>query len=72
MILAETAAEAGRLLGDRDPRHFVVGGPEEVTDELRAIVAAGARHLIVAFPNASDPVPYELLGRVVLPALRAA
>ena len=69
MILAPSAAEARKLLGDRDPRHFVVGGPEEVAEQLRGFVEAGARHLVVAFPNASDPEPYELLGRSVRPAL---
>jgi alkanesulfonate monooxygenase SsuD/methylene tetrahydromethanopterin reductase-like flavin-dependent oxidoreductase (luciferase family) len=72
MILAQDAASARRLLGERDPRHFVVGGPEEVTAQLHAIAEAGARHLIATFPNASDPEPYELLGRVVAPALRSA
>jgi alkanesulfonate monooxygenase SsuD/methylene tetrahydromethanopterin reductase-like flavin-dependent oxidoreductase (luciferase family) len=69
MILADSDAEARRRLGARDRRHFVVGGPEEVTEQLRALAEAGARHLIVAFPNASDPEPYELLGRAVRPAL---
>jgi alkanesulfonate monooxygenase SsuD/methylene tetrahydromethanopterin reductase-like flavin-dependent oxidoreductase (luciferase family) len=72
MILAENDAAARRILGDRNPRHFVVGGPEEVTDLLAAFAEAGARHLVVAFPNASDPEPYELLGRLVAPALKSA
>ena len=72
MILAESDADARRRLGDRDPRHFVVGGPDRVTEQLLAIAEAGARHLIVAFPNASEPEPYDLLGRVVRPALVAA
>ena len=71
MILAEDDASARRRLGERNPRHFVVGGPETVAGRLRAYADAGARHLIVAFPNASDPEPYELLGRAVAPALRS-
>jgi alkanesulfonate monooxygenase SsuD/methylene tetrahydromethanopterin reductase-like flavin-dependent oxidoreductase (luciferase family) len=69
MILAESADAARRILGERDPRHFIVGGPDEVTEQLSAIVEAGARHLIVAFPNASDPEPYELLGSRVRASL---
>ena len=69
MILEGDDAAARRRLGRRDPSHFVVGGPDEVTAQLRAFAEAGARHLIVAFPNASDPEPYELLGTVVRPAL---
>jgi alkanesulfonate monooxygenase SsuD/methylene tetrahydromethanopterin reductase-like flavin-dependent oxidoreductase (luciferase family) len=72
MILAETDAAARRRLGDRDPRDFIVGGPEEATRRLLEVVEAGARHLIVAFPNAGDPEPYELLGGAVLPALMGA
>jgi alkanesulfonate monooxygenase SsuD/methylene tetrahydromethanopterin reductase-like flavin-dependent oxidoreductase (luciferase family) len=72
MILAVSDDAARRRLGERDPRHFIVGGPEEVTRRLRDIVEAGARHLVVAFPNASDPEPYELLGRVVRPVLVGA
>lgn len=69
MILAESDVAARRRLGERDPRRFLVGGPDAIVRQLRAIVHAGARHLIVAFPNASDPEPYELLGRVVRPDL---
>jgi alkanesulfonate monooxygenase SsuD/methylene tetrahydromethanopterin reductase-like flavin-dependent oxidoreductase (luciferase family) len=72
MIVAGTTAAAERLLGDRNPAHFVVGDPDAVTARLLQFAEAGARHLIVALPNASDPEPYELLGRHVAPALRAA
>lgn len=69
MILAESDAEARRRLGERDPKQFLVGGPDEITEQLRGLTEAGARHLIVAFPNAADPEAYELLGRAVRPAL---
>jgi alkanesulfonate monooxygenase SsuD/methylene tetrahydromethanopterin reductase-like flavin-dependent oxidoreductase (luciferase family) len=69
VILGADEAAARRALGDRDPRRFLVGGPEEVAGRLRAIADAGARHLIVTFPNAADPEPYELLGGIVRPAL---
>jgi alkanesulfonate monooxygenase SsuD/methylene tetrahydromethanopterin reductase-like flavin-dependent oxidoreductase (luciferase family) len=71
MILARTDAAAAELLGDRNPDEFIVGGPATAAERLAAFVEAGARHLIVAFPNASDPEPYELLGGEVAPALAA-
>lgn len=69
MILEATDVKAEEVLGDRNPKAFVVGGPETVAARLRGFVEAGARHLVIAFPRAAATGPYELLGREVAPAL---
>lgn len=69
VIVGPTAAAAAEELGDRNPAAFLVGAPDEIARRLRAFIDAGARHLIVAFPRAADPEPYELLGREIRPAL---
>jgi alkanesulfonate monooxygenase SsuD/methylene tetrahydromethanopterin reductase-like flavin-dependent oxidoreductase (luciferase family) len=61
VIVGETDEEAEERLGSRNPARFLVGGPQKVGRYLRALVDAGARHLILATPFASDPRSYELL-----------
>jgi alkanesulfonate monooxygenase SsuD/methylene tetrahydromethanopterin reductase-like flavin-dependent oxidoreductase (luciferase family) len=60
------AAAAAR----RDPERYLAGGPERVAAGLRALVAAGAGHLVLTFPNPSEPGLLELLGGSVRPRLR--
>lgn len=69
VVLAETDGDAHRKLGSRDPADYLVGSPVSVAERLRAYVDAGARHLIVALPNAADPHGYELLATAVRPEL---
>jgi 5,10-methylenetetrahydromethanopterin reductase len=50
----------------------VAGRPAALLDRLRPLVAAGVRHLSFGPPLGPDPLrAVELLGREVLPALRA-
>jgi alkanesulfonate monooxygenase SsuD/methylene tetrahydromethanopterin reductase-like flavin-dependent oxidoreductase (luciferase family) len=49
LILGRDDAEAQTVLGERDPRGFLVGGPETVGLRLRSFVEAGARHLTLTF-----------------------
>jgi alkanesulfonate monooxygenase SsuD/methylene tetrahydromethanopterin reductase-like flavin-dependent oxidoreductase (luciferase family) len=61
VVVAETDAAAHERLGDRNPARFVTGGPDTVAAYLRQVVDAGAGHLVLATPFASDPRSYELL-----------
>lgn len=61
VVVAETDEAAHERLGSRNPAHFVTGGPETVGRYLRSLVDAGAHHLILATPFASDPRSYELI-----------
>lgn len=64
VLLARDDATARAKLGARDPALFVLGGPDTIRARLREAVAAGARHLIVALPEAG-PSAYEDLATVV-------
>jgi alkanesulfonate monooxygenase SsuD/methylene tetrahydromethanopterin reductase-like flavin-dependent oxidoreductase (luciferase family) len=66
-ILGASDREARDKLGPRDPRNYVVGGPVTLAEQLSEMVGAGARHLIVTFPDAWRPGLYELLAREVRP-----
>ncbi len=68
-LLAASDAFAVAKLGRRDPTEFLVGGPETMAGHLRAMANAGAEHLILAFPDAGDVGPYELLALEVAPLL---
>jgi alkanesulfonate monooxygenase SsuD/methylene tetrahydromethanopterin reductase-like flavin-dependent oxidoreductase (luciferase family) len=68
-LLDSTDARAVAKLGPRDPRAFAVGGPERIAALLAARVAAGARHLVLGFPDGGDRGPYELLAGEVVPLL---
>lgn len=61
VVVAETDDAAHERLGTRNPAHFVTGSPETVGRYLRGLVDAGAQHLVLATPFASDPRSYELL-----------
>jgi alkanesulfonate monooxygenase SsuD/methylene tetrahydromethanopterin reductase-like flavin-dependent oxidoreductase (luciferase family) len=71
VILGSSDAAARGALGDRNPKAFLTGSPATVTERLAEFVEAGARHIVIAFPNAADPESFELLGREVKPALAA-
>ena len=65
-------ARALALVDDRMLAIGVVGEAAEVIARLRPLVAAGARHISFGPPLGPDPRrAIELLGREVLPALRA-
>lgn len=59
-------------LGRRDPRAYVVGGPERLARHLAALVDAGARHLIVTFPDAGRVGAYERLAGEVRARISSA
>jgi alkanesulfonate monooxygenase SsuD/methylene tetrahydromethanopterin reductase-like flavin-dependent oxidoreductase (luciferase family) len=61
VVVGETDEAARARLGTRNPAHFVTGGPETVGSYLGALVEAGAEHLVLATPFASDPRSYELI-----------
>lgn len=61
VVVAATDEAAQEKLGARNPAHYVTGGPETVGRYLRGLVDAGAGHLILATPFASDPESYDLL-----------
>lgn len=61
VVVAETDDAALDRLGARNPAHYLTGGPETVGRYLRGLVDAGADHLVLATPFASDPHSYELL-----------
>jgi alkanesulfonate monooxygenase SsuD/methylene tetrahydromethanopterin reductase-like flavin-dependent oxidoreductase (luciferase family) len=61
VVVAETDDAAHARLGPRNPAHYVTGSPGTVGAYLRLVVDAGADHLILASPFASDPVSYELI-----------
>jgi alkanesulfonate monooxygenase SsuD/methylene tetrahydromethanopterin reductase-like flavin-dependent oxidoreductase (luciferase family) len=69
VILAAGDAQAKEMLGDRPEDEFVVGAPATVAARLRSLIAAGAEHLIVAFPYAGRP-SYELLAGPVRELLK--
>lgn len=61
VVVAETDEAAHERLGSRNPAHFLTGSPETVGRYLATLVEAGAHHLVLATPFASDPRSYELL-----------
>ncbi|MFN2390223.1 MAG: LLM class flavin-dependent oxidoreductase [Actinomycetota bacterium] len=71
VVLGRNDAEALALLGKRDPARYVVGGPDTVAHRLGALVQAGARHLVVTFPDGGRSGSFELLAGPVRAALRS-
>lgn len=69
VILGEDDLQAHEKLGRRKPDDYVVGGPDTVARHLGAIVDAGARHLIVTFPDAGEEGVYEIFATKVKAAL---
>ncbi|MDQ3957775.1 MAG: LLM class flavin-dependent oxidoreductase [Actinomycetota bacterium] len=61
VVVAQTDEEAHERLGTRNPAHFLTGGPDTVGRYLRALADAGADHVVLASPHASDPRVYELI-----------
>ncbi len=61
VVVGETDEAAHERLGSRNPAHFLTGSPGTVGRYLRALVDAGASHLVLATPFASDPRSYELI-----------
>lgn len=61
VVVAETDEDARAHLGSRNPAHYLTGSPATVGRYLRRLVEAGAEHLVLATPCASDPRSYELL-----------
>lgn len=64
VVVAETDEAAHERLGKRNPARYVTGSPETVARYLARLVDAGAEHLVLATPFASDPRSYELLAEV--------
>jgi alkanesulfonate monooxygenase SsuD/methylene tetrahydromethanopterin reductase-like flavin-dependent oxidoreductase (luciferase family) len=69
-VLAATDAEArARAAARRGGEPYVSGGPETLAARLGELVEAGARHLVLTFPDAAAPGVFELLAERVRPAL---
>lgn len=62
VILADDDAAAQAKLGTRDPKGYVVGGPDTVARSLTAFIEAGATHLVATFTDPAEPARYESLG----------
>jgi alkanesulfonate monooxygenase SsuD/methylene tetrahydromethanopterin reductase-like flavin-dependent oxidoreductase (luciferase family) len=73
VLLAATDSEARAAAAARpsSTEGLLVGGPETVAGRLSELVAAGARHVVLTLPNASEPGLFELVGERVKPALAA-
>ena len=64
VLLASSAAEAEKKLRGRPPSGYITGDAETVRERLAGFVAAGARHLIVTFPDSSVPGNFETLAEM--------
>lgn len=64
-VLARSEREAAEKLGSRDPARYVVGDADAIAGRLQSVADAGARHLIVTFPDASTPGNYETLATLI-------
>jgi alkanesulfonate monooxygenase SsuD/methylene tetrahydromethanopterin reductase-like flavin-dependent oxidoreductase (luciferase family) len=71
VMLGESDADATERMGDRNPKGWVVGGPETVGARMREFVDAGARHVVATFPDPGREGVYELLAERVKPLLTA-
>ena len=71
VLLGADDADANEKLGARERSRYLVGGPATVASRLASLVAAGARHLVLTFPDAAQPETYERLAEQVRPAVRA-
>ena len=72
ILLGSDDDDARTRLGERKASSFVLGGPETVARELGRFVNAGARHLVLASPQAGEPSTYEEIARELLPRLRTS
>lgn len=69
-ILGTDDEQARAKLGSRNPEQYLVGGPETMAGLLGEFVEAGARHLVLTFPDAGTTGSYELLASSVKPLLK--
>lgn len=69
VVLGSDENEARKKLGDKKRGDTVVGSPDTVARHLDALIAAGARHLILTFTDAGRVGSYELLAEKVRPLL---
>jgi alkanesulfonate monooxygenase SsuD/methylene tetrahydromethanopterin reductase-like flavin-dependent oxidoreductase (luciferase family) len=70
VLLGRTEAEAeAKRSARRVSPEVIVGGPEQVADQLRPYAEAGAEWLIVGPLDSSDPDNASILGEQVLPLL---
>jgi alkanesulfonate monooxygenase SsuD/methylene tetrahydromethanopterin reductase-like flavin-dependent oxidoreductase (luciferase family) len=70
VVLGANDVDATERLGQRDPRGFVVGGPETAALRLNAFIEAGAEHLTVTLAGTWDLDDLERLARDVRPLLK--
>jgi alkanesulfonate monooxygenase SsuD/methylene tetrahydromethanopterin reductase-like flavin-dependent oxidoreductase (luciferase family) len=70
VMVGDTDSAAQDKLGDRNPKQFVVGSAETVATKLQRFIDAGARHLVIGFPDAGTPGVYETFAERVVPALQ--
>ncbi len=70
VLLAASDREAADKLARRSPDDYVAGGPDTIARRLGAMMGAGARHLVITFPD-SSPDAYELFATRVRPLLAA-
>jgi alkanesulfonate monooxygenase SsuD/methylene tetrahydromethanopterin reductase-like flavin-dependent oxidoreductase (luciferase family) len=69
VIVGDTDTAAQAKLGSGNPKQFLVGSPETVALKLQRFIDAGARHLVIGFPDAGTPGIYETFAENVVPAL---
>ena len=67
---ARAAATRARFAGIPGEGH-VAGTPEQCVARVRAYVEAGVRHFLFSIPDVASSGTLELVGRRILPALRA-
>jgi len=67
---AGAAATRERFAGIPAEGH-VAGTPEQCVARIRDYVEAGVRHFLFTIPDVTSSAALELVGRRVLPALRA-
>jgi alkanesulfonate monooxygenase SsuD/methylene tetrahydromethanopterin reductase-like flavin-dependent oxidoreductase (luciferase family) len=73
VLLGRTQADAERKAATRSVApDVIVGGPEQVAEQLQRYVEAGARWVILGPLDSSDPENAAILGELVMPYLRAA
>jgi 5,10-methylenetetrahydromethanopterin reductase len=73
LTLDRDPARAASMVDDRMLRIGVAGGPRALVERLRALIAAGVRHLSFGPPIGPDSLrAVELLGNEVLPALNVS
>ena len=69
VILAASESDARRRIGSCDPSGLLIGAPDGIARHFRALMRAGAGHLIASLPSPIDPDCIELLATEVKPLL---